>query len=444
MELNNDEEILKEPDENICTTLNQNFQPESESKDQNTDKKPIKFDINSITEIPIQTSCNLRYGDNGYNDLDPQTKKIINDPKYADEKRSKSAFSKKSYREKYEGLKIKIPTNREWNRDPTAEVIIHNLEQKIDILTYENFLLSKKLREIENANKELKLNISHNLMVMKAEQEMNNEENIKHNLKNEFNIKNQDKKNKKNKKEKNEKDVDLFEEINKLKDENNRLRLSNQNLAENNAELNQTIELLKNQNNLNKENKENKDEDNHKENNIENNIQDRQNQNNIINVNNNNLDINNNEDAKIPDEQNNSVFDVNKCLLGEEKYHELIEENELLHKKLRSLLLIDGDSKLDFKNTNLIFKKYNNNIENKETNNNKNEELAKENNSLKQKIKSLNSELNKMAVEYNRKILLIQERLDEYELKQKQNLINEKNKININEREKKRKRRRIR
>lgn len=42
-----------------------------------------------------------------------------------------------------------------------------------------------------------------------------------------------------------------------------------------------------------------------------------------------------------------------------------------------------------------------------------------------------------MAVEYNRKILLIQERLDEYELKQKQNLINEKNKININEREKK-------
>ena len=437
MELNNDEEILKEPDENICTTLNQNFQPESESKDQNTDKKPIKFDINSITEIPIKTSYNLRYGDNGYNDLDPQTKKIINDPKYADEKRSKSAFSKKSYREKYEGLKIKIPTNREWNRDPTAEVIIHNLEQKIDILTYENFLLSKKLREIENANKELKLNISHNLMVMKAEQEMNNEENIKHNLKNEFNIKNQDKKNKKNKKEKNEKDVDLFEEINKLKDENNRLRLSNQNLAENNAELNQTIELLKNQNNLNKENKENKDEDNHKENNIENNIQDRQNKNNIINVNNNNLDINNNEDAKIPDEQNNSVFDINKYLLSEEKYHELIEENELLHKKLRSLLLIDGDSKLDFKNTNLIFKKYNNNIENKETKNNKNEELAKENNSLKQKIKSLNSELNKMAVEYNRKILLIQERLDEYELKQKQNLINEKNKININEREKK-------
>ena len=43
-----------------------------------------------------------------------------------------------------------MPTNREWNRDPTSELIIRNLEQNIDILTYENFLLSKKLREIEN------------------------------------------------------------------------------------------------------------------------------------------------------------------------------------------------------------------------------------------------------------------------------------------------------
>ena len=72
-----------------------------------------------------------------------------------------------------------MPTNREWNRDPTSELIIRNLEQKIDILTYENFLLSKKLREIENSNKELNLNISKNLMVLKAEQDMNNEQNLK-------------------------------------------------------------------------------------------------------------------------------------------------------------------------------------------------------------------------------------------------------------------------
>ena len=159
-------------------------------------------------------------------------------------------------------MKIKVPTNREWNRDPTAEIIIHNLEQKIDILTYENFLLSKKLREIENSNKELKLNISQNLMLMKAEQEIKNEKNKKKYYKNEMNKKNKDnidnrKIKKNNKKDKKEKDVDLFEEINRVKDENDRLRLSNQNLAENNAELNKVIETLKSEINLNKENAEN-------------------------------------------------------------------------------------------------------------------------------------------------------------------------------------------
>ena len=163
MEINNSEEIPISTNE--INTLNQNF-PEVENIDQNKKKKSIKFDENTISVIPIQETYNLRYGDNlnEFKELDSQTKNLINDPKYADEKRSKSAFSKKSFREKYEPLKIKVPTNREWNRDPTAEIIIHNLEQKIDILTYENFLLSKKLREIENSNKELKLNISQNLM----------------------------------------------------------------------------------------------------------------------------------------------------------------------------------------------------------------------------------------------------------------------------------------
>ena len=226
MEIDNQEEIP------ISSTLNQNF-PSKE-------KKAIKFDANSISVIPIQENYNLRYGLNGYNELDSQIKNIINDPKYANEKRSKSAFSKKSYREKYEPMKIKVPTNREWNRDPTAEVIIRNLEQKIDILTYENFLLSKKLREIESSNKELKLNISNNLMIMKAEQELNN--GIDNNIDN--------KKQKKNRKGKNEKDLDLAEEIERLKDENNRLKLSNQNLAENNADLNKVIDILKTENNI--------------------------------------------------------------------------------------------------------------------------------------------------------------------------------------------------
>ena len=69
----------------ISSTLNQNFPSMEKSKDNNNEKK---------------ANYNLRYGGNfnGYNELDSQTKNIINDPKYANEKRSKSAFSKKSFR----------------------------------------------------------------------------------------------------------------------------------------------------------------------------------------------------------------------------------------------------------------------------------------------------------------------------------------------------------
>ena len=460
MEINNSEEIPISTNE--INTLNQNF-PEIENKDQNKEKKTIKFDENTISVIPIHENYNLRYGDNlnDYKELDSQTKNIINDPKYADEKRSKSAFSKKSFREKYEPLKIKVPSNREWNRDPTAEIIIHNLEQKIDILTYENFLLSKKLREIESNNKELKLNISQNLLLMKAEQEMNNEQNKKKNFKDEMNLKDKEnienKKIKKNKKDKKEKDVDLFEEINRVKDENDRLRLSNQNLAENNAELNKVIETLKNEINLNKENVD--DNYNNEKYNINNDMIDNNNEKfnnnehveknpninldeNIININNdNNLAkiINNSEEKKMRDEQNNSEVDMNKYLQSEEQYHDLIEENELLHKKLRSLLSIEKDPNINLKNS--ISKTENiNNISLKNKNDSQKDDMVKENYILKQKIRALNGEINRMAVENNRKILIIQQKLEEYESKQRENLIMEQNKLNSqNEIEKKRK-----
>ena len=459
MEINNSEEIPISTNE--INTLNQNF-PEVENIDQNKEKKSIKFDENTVSVIPIQETYNLRYGDNlnEFKELDSQTKNLINDPKYADEKRSKSAFSKKSFREKYEPLKIKVPTNREWNRDPTAEIIIHNLEQKIDILTYENFLLSKKLREIENSNKELKLNISQNLMLMKAEQEINNEENKKKYLKNEMNKKNKDnidnkKIKKNNKKDKKEKDVDLFEEINKVKDENDRLRISNQNLAENNAELNKVIETLKNEINLNKENEDNNynekynigndNRDNNKEENNINNEQIEKNQDinlDNININNdNNLAniINNSDEKKMQDEQNNSEVDMNKFLQSEEQYHDLIEENELLHKKLRSLLSIEKDPNINLQNS--ISKEKNiNNITLKNKKDNQKDEISKENYILKQKIRALNGEINRMAVENNRKILIIQQKLEEYETKQRENLLREQNKLNSqNEIEKKRK-----
>ena len=400
------------------------------------EKKLIKFNINPIKEKPLQSSYNnFRYEQKVImnNELDPQIKNIINDPKYSEDKRSKSAFSKKSFREKYESIKIKEPTLREWNKDPTAEVIIHNLEQKIDILTYENFILIKKLKQIENNNKELKLDISQNLMIMKAEQEMNKEKNFNNNINNLKSIKN------KNDKINNikEKDVDLFEEINRLKDENNKLKLSNQNLAENNAELNKIIDNLNNEikdqklfQSNNNENINNNDDQN-------NNINNDNNNNNFININN----INNKENNE--DEQNNSAFDLNKLILNEEQCKELIEENELLHKKLRDLLLINEDQeKNNTINKNMISisqnidnsinKKYPDDIKEEKISikNIQNDDLIKENYDLKKKIKSLNAEMNRMAVENNKKLLIIQDKLNEYEIKQKQNLITNKNRTN--------------
>ena len=85
------------------------------------------------------------------------------------------------------------------------------------------------------------------------------------------------------------------------------------------------------------------------------------------------------------DEQNNSAIDINKYLANEEQYHELIEENELLHKKLRSLLLIDGDSKINT-NKNLFSLSGNsfNNLKSKENIDTQKDELTKENYILKQ------------------------------------------------------------
>ena len=83
MEINNEEEIPIDLNKN--NTLNQNFPSSTNNKEENKEKKSIKFDVNSISVIPLQETYNLRYDENinGYNELDSQTKKIINDPKYS-------------------------------------------------------------------------------------------------------------------------------------------------------------------------------------------------------------------------------------------------------------------------------------------------------------------------------------------------------------------------
>ena len=464
---------------------------------QSQNGKNVKFCPNNISVIPISQSYNLRYASNTntYNDLNDNIKDIINDPKYNNsENRSKSAYSKKSFREKFESMKLKVPEVKNWNCDPTAEIIIHNLEQKIDILTYENFLLTKKIKELVNNNNSLQLDLNHKILLLRTEQQIN-EENLKNSQNNNISDLNSNLNNKKNiKKDKNkklekDKDVDLYEN---LKDENEKLKKSNENLAENNMKLNKLIDELKKEIKLNQTKyeeelektkilyeKELKEQNEQNENNklmfeqklleqneyykkiLEKKVSEQnENTNNINNINididnrkNENLNDNNNDNAKIED-NNDSIFDKNKNFWSEEKLKNLIEENEKLHKELRVLLGIDGDDDYNYSslfkdNQNFFFSpiqqsnkkkdKFNEmkkDIKNIDININNvqySEDIVKENYFLKQKVKSLTTELNKVLIEQNQKLLKIQKKFNEYELKNKNNTTIEKANIEFNE-----------
>jgi hypothetical protein len=131
-------------------------------------QKFVKFDIENI---PLKNTYNLRYCSiDTYKNSNDNIEDIIFAQKYSGDNRSKSAYSKKSFREKFESMKLKVPVIKKWNCDPTAEVIINNLEKKIDILTYENFLLTKKIKKLINNNKELQLSLSQNILLTKTEE----------------------------------------------------------------------------------------------------------------------------------------------------------------------------------------------------------------------------------------------------------------------------------
>ena len=305
-------------------------------------------------------------------------------------------------------VKLKVPTIKKWNCDPTAEIIIQNLEKKIDILSYENFLLTKNIKELFNNNRQLQINMNQNLLLMKNQQ--TNEENLKI---------------KKNK-IKNENDIDLYKEMAKLREENIKLKKDNQIVSEENVQLKIIIEELNNNKKLN-EIKFNEELEKYK--------------NLLINSNkvknsNYNLNENNIIDNEINNKTKNLNFDINKYILNDGQCKELLNENEKLHLKLKNLLSITDDEitkcsfslpKNNIENINLEnhqitdYNTIENNINNLHIINNSNnisyEELIKENILLKEKIKDLNEEINKINIKQNIKLIEIQEKLNEYETK---------------------------
>ena len=432
----NSKSSIKIPEQNLNNNINNDLNENNNIISDNRiisqtlelqNQKFVKFDIENI---PLKNTYNLRYCSiDTYKNSNDNIEDIIFAPKYNGDIRSKSTYSKKSFREKFESMKLKVPIIKKWNCDPTAEVIINNLEKKIDILTYENFLLTKKIKKLINNNKELQLSLSQNILLSKTDELIKYENSYIKKIPNNNNLKNKKKINKNSEKEK---DVEPYQEINKLKDENDKLKKSNENLAENNMKLNKIIIDLRKEIQSNKDKF--KEELENNKNIFEQKCSEKNNEsNNINNINGNNKFYNDEKNEN----QNNSSFDMNKYLINEKLYKQLILENEQLHKKLRALLSIDDNDNIKTSNSFPNYNSNNNNryllytpinenniqlnsINNSNINNNlknkkQSEDLIIENNLLKQKINSLNMELNKVNFEHNQKLLKIQEKLSEKE-----------------------------
>lgn len=391
---------------NNYNTLNQNFEEKAQNE-KNVEKGP-----NNVSVIPLQKSYNINLGSSSniytYKDLNDNVKDIINDPKYNNPKRSNSAFSTKSFREKFEMVKLKVPTIKKWNCDPTAEIIIQNLEKKIDILSYENFLLTKNIKELFSNNNKLQINLNQNMLLMK------NGENLKIS----------------NNQIKKESDIDLYKEMAKLREENIKLKKDNQILSQDIVGFKNVIQELNNSKKLieiqfNEELEKYKDlfEKNKEENN------------NIYKNENKNYESTHNQKKESDNDKiKNLNIETEKDLLNEGEFKNLLNENERLHLKLKNLLSINDE--INFENQDFTNNDTIENNTNNLNNRNKNisyEELYEGNMTLKEKVKLLSGEINEINRKESVNLSKMPEKLDEYEDKIKLKVNEYENNNNKNE-----------
>ena len=69
-----------------------------------------------------------------------------------------------------------IKPNNKKVADPSSDLLCQKLQQKIDTLTYDNFALSKKNKDLTAKNKELEMNLSSEIHKKNTELEIINEE----------------------------------------------------------------------------------------------------------------------------------------------------------------------------------------------------------------------------------------------------------------------------
>ena len=434
---------------NNTKTLYQNFDEimQKENNEQINSKNIPTESLKESTNIHL-TSNTYTYNDQNTSNYNTGYKTY--EPNYTDKNRSKSANNRQTVYEKYELINMKDPSIRNRNFDPTAEIIIHHLERKIDVLGYENYLLSNKVKGLFNDNKELQNNLSQKISLLNEQEKKI--DNIRINkMNNNGEIEQSFGKNNNN----------LYNEIKKLKEQNMKLIKINENLTEDNNGLNKIIEELKNnkkliqikyneeiqkyKNLLNKQN--NKINDcnaNNDYKNIDLNYKNYIYDNNLNKSYNYKLNINESNNI----EKNNIYinYDQNKYLINQEKFKKLLDDNERLHKRIFNLLSINDDDfnrisygEGNLENTN-FHSKENSQTFYSDINNSNLEDLIKENLKLKQIIKQLNDEINSINTQQSKKLSKIQEKIDGYELrkyntkkKSNLNIINENYNINKNE-----------
>ena len=141
-----------------------------------------------------------------------------------------------------------IKPNNKKVADPSSDLLCRKLQQKIDTLTYDNFALSKKNKDLASRNKEFEMNLSSEIHKKNTELEIINEE--LSNVKNLLKRKEDDLFILKEKMKKSDKDIKEYEKSKKyifeVKSENEKLINNNKKLNETIISIDQNLEFYKN------------------------------------------------------------------------------------------------------------------------------------------------------------------------------------------------------
>ena len=431
---------------NIINMENSNINKNTEGN--NKFQENIKYNTNYLSTTPTNEQYNIRYITSSYmyNTQNTNTNtNSVNDLNYGNNnKRNKSAYIKKKSKKIFYG--VGSPIAQRWKNDNNiAKKIINNLEIKIDALNYENSLLKQNLGDIskydkynlyeKNLSLENRYQIENKFSTINQINEKTDMQNVDYGGSGSVGgiegVRGSD---------------DLYKEIEQLRNEVSKLKASNQYLKANNIDLNKTIKNLRNnmnpiQTNINEDIviKEVIEEDkNIKKINTNNEFDNKD------NLNDNNNNKNNIFEEGINEKRKNININLNtdgsKYRINEDKFLQLLDINENLHKKLRNLLSICEEEIIKYeptsfenisKTVNTVQKDYNKkniylntignnikelntvNIESSLENNLSLEDLIKENILLKKKLKALNDAINEINSEQTIKLAKFQEILNE-------------------------------